>query len=61
LNVAVAREFDLWRSDSPYTVRLSIVNLLDKSYLLRSGDGIGEFAPQYGPRRGIFISLSHPI
>jgi outer membrane receptor protein involved in Fe transport len=37
---------------------LSVVNLFDRSYVLRSGTGIGEFAPQYGPRREIFGELT---
>jgi len=57
-NAAVAREFDPWQAHNPLTLRISAVNLFDKTYLLRSGTGIGEFAPQYGPRRGLFISLS---
>jgi outer membrane receptor protein involved in Fe transport len=61
LNLAIARAFNLLANDKPFTARLSVVNLLDKTYLLRSGDGIGEFAPQYGPRRGVFLTLSHPI
>jgi hypothetical protein len=40
------------------TLRVDIVNLLDHTYQLRDGSGIGVFAPQYGPRRGIFAGLS---
>lgn len=36
------------------TVRLDLINLFDKIYEIRSGTGIGVFAPQYGPRRGLF-------
>jgi outer membrane receptor protein involved in Fe transport len=61
LNLALVRDFKLLPNESPFTARLSVVNLLDKTYLLRSGDGIGEFAPQYGPRRGFFLTLSHQI
>jgi outer membrane receptor protein involved in Fe transport len=57
-NAAVARYFYPWRSQKPLSLRLSVINLFDHSYLLRSGDGIGEFAPQYGPRRGLFGELS---
>jgi outer membrane receptor protein involved in Fe transport len=39
------------------TLRLSVINLFDRSYLLRAATGVGEFAPQYGPRRGIFAEL----
>jgi hypothetical protein len=57
-NSAISRRFDLWHNQKPLTVRLSAINLLDHSYILRSGSGIGEFAPQYGPRREFFIGLS---
>jgi len=57
-NAALAQDIDLWQNHNPTTVRLSAINLFDRSYLLRNGSGIGEFAPQYGPRRGIFISVS---
>lgn len=57
-NVAIARDFTPWQNGNPVTLRFSVVNLFDRSYLLRSGTGVGEFAPQYGPRRGLFISLN---
>jgi len=57
-NAAIARYFDPWANDKPLTVRLSVVNLFDRSYLLRAATGVGEFAPQYGPRRGIFVALN---
>jgi outer membrane receptor protein involved in Fe transport len=43
---------------SPLKVRFDVVNLFDKIYEIRSGTGIGVFAPQYGPRRGLFVGLS---
>ncbi len=57
-NAALGREFDLWNNHKPLNLRLSAVNLFDRSYLLRSGTGIGEFAAQYGPRRGLFVGLT---
>jgi hypothetical protein len=57
-NAAIAREFHPWRSQKPLAVRLSVVNVFDHSYLLRAATGIGEFAPQYGPRRGLFAALT---
>jgi outer membrane receptor for Fe3+-dicitrate len=58
-NAAIASNFDPWHDDrKPLTLRLSTINLFDRIYLLRSGTGIGEFAPQYGPRRGGFIELT---
>ncbi len=57
-NAALAREFFPWGAERPFTVRASAINLFDRTYLLRSGTGIGEFAPQYGPRRAFFLSLT---
>jgi len=65
-NFAVSHDFDLWPnaiwpSAKPLNVRFTVVNLLDTLYLLRSGTGIGEFAPQYGPRRGFYVTLSQKL
>jgi outer membrane receptor protein involved in Fe transport len=42
----------------PLIVRLDVVNALDKIIELRNGTGVGVFAPQYGPRRGLFAGLT---
>jgi outer membrane receptor for ferrienterochelin and colicins len=42
----------------PLTARFDVINLFDKIYEIRSGTGIGVFAPQYGARRGLFFGLS---
>ena len=60
-NAAVARSFDPWGGGKPLTVRFSAINLFDHVYLLRSATGVGEFAPQYGPRRGLFVELTQPF
>jgi outer membrane receptor protein involved in Fe transport len=57
-NASLGRDFDPWNEQKPLTVRLSVINLFDHSYVLREATGIGEFAPQYGPRRGIFAELT---
>jgi outer membrane receptor protein involved in Fe transport len=57
-NAALGRDFDPWDNSKPLTVRLSVINLFDRSYVLREATGIGEFAPQYGPRRGLFLELT---
>jgi outer membrane receptor protein involved in Fe transport len=57
-NAALGRDFYPWHSQNPLTVRLSAINLFDHSYVLREATGIGEFAPQYGPRRGLFAELT---
>jgi outer membrane receptor protein involved in Fe transport len=38
--------------------RLALINLFDKSYLLRDGSGVGVGAPQFGARRTVFAGLS---
>ncbi|OFA03881.1 TonB-dependent receptor [Duganella phyllosphaerae] len=38
--------------------RIAVINLFDKSYLLRDGSGVGVGAPQYGARRSLYAGLS---
>lgn len=57
-NAAVGQNFDPWHNQKLLTMRLSAVNLFDRSYILREASGIGEFAPQYGPRRGLFAEVN---
>jgi outer membrane receptor protein involved in Fe transport len=45
----------------PIEVRLVINNVFDRVYEIRDGSGVGVFAPQYGPRLGVFIGLSKPL
>ena len=59
-NVGVARDFDM-PDHQPVTVRFDVVNVFDTVYQIRSGTGIGVFAPQYGPRRGYFIGIKKKI
>jgi len=40
------------------SIRFDVVNLFDKSYLIRDGSGVGVGAPQYGARRGFFAGIS---
>jgi outer membrane receptor protein involved in Fe transport len=40
-----------------FDTRLVAVNLGDWIYQLRSGSGIGVFAPQYGPRRAVYAGV----
>ena len=56
VNLGLSHEFSTpW--GKPVTLRFDVVNLLDYPYVIRSGSGIGVFAPQYGPRRGFFAGL----
>ncbi|MBS0250960.1 MAG: hypothetical protein JSR78_07830, partial [Proteobacteria bacterium] len=55
--IGISHEFDNWFA-KPTTVRFDVVNLFDQVYEIRDGEGIGVFAPQYGPRRGYFVGVS---
>jgi outer membrane receptor protein involved in Fe transport len=61
VNVGVAQDFKSSPDAKPLTVRFDIVNLFDQVYELRTGSGIGEFAPQYGARRGFFVGISQKL
>ncbi|PWT90625.1 MAG: hypothetical protein C5B56_05120, partial [Proteobacteria bacterium] len=57
VNAGVSREFRFadWK---PITARFDVVNVFDTVYQIRTGSGIGVFAPQFGPRRGFYVGLS---
>jgi outer membrane receptor protein involved in Fe transport len=57
INFGLSHAFEL-PATGPLTVRFDVINVTDKIYQIRSGTGIGVFAPQYGPRRGFFGGLS---
>ena len=61
VNLGSSREFEFISAEKPLTLRFDIVNLFDRIYELRSGTGIGVFAPQYGARRGFFVGLSQKL
>ncbi len=60
LNLGASRKMK-FDGIGPIEARLVINNALDKVYEIRDGSGIGVFAPQYGPRLGIFVGLSKPL
>jgi hypothetical protein len=43
------------------TTRFDIINAFDKNYEIRNGTGVGVGAPQFGPRRGLFVGFSKSI
>ena len=43
------------------TTRFDIINAFDKIYEIRNGTGVGVGAPQFGPRRGLFVGISKSI
>jgi hypothetical protein len=57
VNFGASREFR-FAGSGPLTVQFAVVNLFDKVYVIRSGSGIGVFAPQYGQRRGLYGGLA---
>jgi outer membrane receptor protein involved in Fe transport len=57
INIGMSHAFEL-AATGPLTVRFDVINVADKVYQIRSGTGVGVFAPQYGPRRGFFGGLA---
>jgi outer membrane receptor for ferrienterochelin and colicins len=57
VNLGASHDFQLSGS-SKLTARFDVINLFDKVYQIRSGSGVGVFAPQYGTRRGFFGGLA---
>jgi len=60
INLGMSHVFDLGASGT-LTARLDVINALDKVYEIRDGTGVGVGAPQYGPRRGLFVGVSKSI
>ena len=56
VNLGLTHGFDVG-TKGPLTARVDVINVFDKAYEIRSGTGIGVFAPQWGPRRGVFGGL----
>ena len=56
VNMGVEEDIKI-QHDHVLKARLDVVNVTDNSYALRSGSGVGVFAPQYGSRRGFFGSM----
>lgn len=57
VNASVAHDFQLPRLGE-LEARLDVVNLFDELYVIRDGTRVGVGAPQYGPRRGLFVGLT---
>jgi outer membrane receptor protein involved in Fe transport len=56
LNLNLAHDFAFDSAGKLHT-QLALLNVLDRTYQLRDGSGIGVGAPQFGPRRGVYLSL----
>jgi outer membrane receptor protein involved in Fe transport len=57
VNAGVSHDFD-HQGLPGFSARLDVINVFDEKYQIRDGTGIGVGAPQYGPRRGIFVGVS---
>ncbi len=56
-NVSADRTFNLPQIGNT-NIRLALINLTDKVYEIRDGSGIGVGAPQFGPRRGVYVGFT---
>ena len=56
LNLNLSHDFAFERFGKLHT-QLAVLNVLDRTYELRDGSGIGVGAPQFGPRRGVYLSV----
>jgi len=56
-NIAISHKFTNV-AGGPLEIRMDVINLFDEVYQIRNGTGVGVFAPQYGPRRGLFFGAT---
>jgi outer membrane receptor protein involved in Fe transport len=61
VNLGVSHDFNIVSPTKPTTLRLDVVNAFNTIYQIRDGSGIGVFAPQYGPTRGVFFGISQKL
>ncbi|MES2677848.1 MAG: TonB-dependent receptor [Pseudomonadota bacterium] len=57
VNLGLSRDFTL-PIINKFNARFSVINLFDEVYQLHDGSGIGIGAPQFGPRRGYYLTVS---
>lgn len=57
LNLSVSHDFELQGAGKLHA-QLALINALDRTYELRDGTGVGVGAPQFGPRRGLYLTVS---
>jgi outer membrane receptor for ferrienterochelin and colicins len=58
VNLDVSHKFADPLGGGPLDVRFDITNAFDEVYQIRTGSGVGVFAPQFGPRRGFFFGVT---
>jgi outer membrane receptor protein involved in Fe transport len=57
VNLTASHKFELAHLGD-LEARIDVDNVLDKTYLIRDGSGVGVGAPQYGARRGVYFGLT---
>ena len=60
INFGASHAFHI-EGTKPLTVRIDVINAFDRIYEIRDGTGVGVGAPQFGPRRGLFVGLSKDL
>ncbi|MBV9931017.1 MAG: TonB-dependent receptor [Alphaproteobacteria bacterium] len=58
VNAGLAQNFSGPGVLKDLTLRVDVLNLFDRKYQIRSGQGVGVGAPQWGQRRGFFIGVT---
>jgi outer membrane receptor protein involved in Fe transport len=56
VNLGVSHRFENIPG-GPIEVSVTLINVSDTIYEIRSGTGVGVFAPQYGPRRAVYVGI----
>ena len=56
INLSVDHKFSL-AAHNDFDINLAAINVTDRVYELRDGSGIGVGAPQFGPRRGLYVGI----
>ncbi len=60
INLGVARKVEL-PGIGPASLRLALINIFDRTNLLRNGTGVGIFAPAYAPRFAAYAGVKVPL
>jgi outer membrane receptor for ferrienterochelin and colicins len=60
INIGLTRAFEVGDART-LTLRFDVINLFDADYQIRNGTGVGVGAPQYGPRRGLFLGAAYSL
>ena len=60
VNLGASHEFN-FAGFKGLTARFDVLNVLDETYIIRDGTGVGVGAPQFGARRGVFFGLSKAL